>query len=796
MHSKLTPVLLALFPGIALGANLGLIEGTVREYSGEPVAAAKVMLLARDDRPVDEHTTDAQGHFEFEQVPFGQYRVLATSPDGRSESQTIRVAGGEVVRAEVFLPVEMSEIVVALPKPKAPEPAKTSSSASTLERQDIQDLPGGDSNSVNQVLSTQPGFVYDAFGNLYARGNHANIQYEIDGVPLPDSVSGLFGGFLSPKFIENMEVLTGGLGAEYGDRLASVVNLNSRRPSEGGDAELDASLGSFRTFTSSGLAGRTFGRLSILAGGSYKGSDRALDPPAVSPIIHDAGDEERSFGRLDYDFSERDHLSLLANFARNYYQIPIDPTLHPCITSDPDCGRPPDRFGNPPPPFFPFDTRASETERDLLALATYRHDFSARALFKVATYYRYAYGFLFGDAPDALGPEQDSCTKLTPEQQQNCLNATSDVARRANHVGATGEYLVRLGEDQVVRAGGKVDELIGGDDFTSYTRSDTLQGPDPRLTVRGSDSSRAINGGVYVTDRATLDKLIVNAGLRFDFQQVNFAGTTGQSAQTGWGPRLGAAYAFTSDTVAHAFTGLMWMPPPVLDTPAAARILGVVPPGQPIVYDLKPELDRYAEVGVESRIVPALTLKLTAWGKLSTDQLDDVEVGSTNLVSPYNFERGKAGGLEAGADAVVSRWLTAFGNVELERAMGQGVASAKYLFSADDLANSSWQTLDHVQTWTVNAGATARERGALLSTKMEYGSGLRTGPTNNNHVPGHITVDLTGGYQFLKTPGKPTLALDIVNLFDARYAYRIANGFNGSHWGPQRSFYARAAVEY
>ncbi len=452
-----------------------------------------------------------------------------------------------------------------------------------------------------------------------------------------------------------------------------------------------------------------------------------------------------------------------------------------------------DRFGNPPPPFFPFNTRASETERDFLTLASYRHDISTRSLVKVAGYYRSSYGLLFGDAPHALGPTQDPCTDST--DPTTCAS-TSDVTRRADHVGGTAEYLVRFGEDHVLRLGGKVDQLIGRDDFTSYTRSDALQGPDPSLPASGSDKSRATGGGAYITDRATFGNLIVNAGLRFDFQSVTFAGSSGQKTQTGLGPRLGAAYAFAPSTVAHAFVGLMWMPPPVLDTPAAARILGVVPPGQPIVYDLRPEQDRYAEIGIESRIIPALTVKLTTWGKLSTDQLDDVEVGSTNLVSPYNFKKGRAAGIEIGADAVVSRWLTAFGNVALEKAEGQGIASAKYLFSPDDLANNSWQTLDHVQTWTANAGATAHKGGAQLSTTMTYGSGLRTGPTNNEHVPGHWVFNSTAAYQFLKTPGKPTLALDVVNLFDAHYAYRIANGFNGSHWGPPRSAYVRAGLEF
>ena len=143
-------------------------------------------------------------------------------------------------------------------------------------------------------------------------------------------------------------------------------------------------------------------------------------------------------------------------------------------------------------------------------------------------------------------------------------------------------------------------------------------------------------------DRATFGRLIVNGGVRLDFQHVTYVGTPDQATQVGVGARLGIAYAINDTTIAHAFAGLLWQPPPVLDAPAAARILGLVPAGQAIAYDLRPEKDRYAEVGIESRVIPALTLKLNAWGRLSSDQLDDVGVGSTNLVSPYNFRDGRA----------------------------------------------------------------------------------------------------------------------------------------------------------
>jgi outer membrane cobalamin receptor len=355
---------------------------------------------------------------------------------------------------------------------------------------------------------------------------------------------------------------------------------------------------------------------------------------------------------------------------------------------------------------------------------------------------------------------------------------------------------LRLGESNVLKVGGQVDQLFGSPEYTSYTRNDAMQGPDPSLTVHGTDTSRATTGGLYVQDRANFGRLTVNGGVRLDFQHVTYVGTPDQATQVGVGPRLGIAYAINDTTIAHAFVGLLRQPPPVLDAPAAARILGLVPAGQAIAYDLRPEKDRYAEVGIESRVIPALTLKLNAWGRLSSDQLDDVGVGSTNLVSPYNFRDGRAAGVEGGAVLVLGSHFNAFANASLERAEGRGIETARYLFSPDDLANNNWQTLDHVEVWTANAGATVKDGRTRLSTLVEYGSGLRTGANNNQHVPDHVRVDASLSHQFFEALTRPTIAFDVVNVFDAHYAYRIANGFNGSHWAPGRGVFLRVASEF
>lgn len=793
-HALLPALLLATTLSLptAFAANLGIVHGTVLGADGAPLRGAPVTLL-RDGRRVDQHQTDAQGHFDFEQVPFGAYQLVARDPAGRSRTQEVRVSSGDVISVDLVLAAVEEEIQVTGRKLRAPAPSRQPSSVSTLERQDVEALPRGDTQSVNEILATQPGFVYDAFGNLFARGNHANIQYQLDGVPLPDSVSGLFGGFLSPKLVDNLEVLTGGLSAEYGERLAAVVNLSSRKPSEEGEGQLELGYGSYRTFSPSALYGKRIGALSVFAGGSYKTTRRALDPQVFEDVSHAGGDEERGFLRLDYDADEHTHLSALGSFAHNFYRIPTDISVPPYNASLPNGGRVQDKYGNDPSPYFPPGTDQSENERDSFALLSLRKD-AEGASFRAALTYRHSQGFLSGDPARALGPGADPC--VTDAQGNTTCSTTSDVGRTADHLGGNVEQLVRLGDAQTLKIGAQIDQLFGRTDFTSYTRSDRLQAPDPAQTVSGTDRSRGTTGGVYLQDRIALGPWVIDAGLRLDGQRVSFLGAKESSTQFGFGPRLGVSYAVNETTVVHAFGGLMWQPPPVLDTPAAARILGVVAPGQPVSYDLKAEKDRYAELGIESRVLPELSLKLTGWGRLSSDQLDDVGVGSTNLVSPYNFRDGRAAGVEAGATLVLGRFFSAFANASLERAQGRGIETAQYLFSPDSLANNGWQILDHVQTWTANTGATARYGNTRLSGLLGYGSGLRTGPNNNQTVPGHARLDLSLAHEFKEAFARPTIALDLVNLFDARYAYRIGNGFNGSHWAPGRSIYLRASTSF
>jgi TonB dependent receptor len=517
----------------------------------------------------------------------------------------------------------------------------------------------------------------------------------------------------------------------------------------------------------------------MFVGGSFEYSERALDPPSIDPILHDTGYTGRVFGRFDYAPCEVNRYELFATYAHNRFQVPLDPTAQPYNPAMPV--QPTDQYGNAAPAFIPHDTNATETEDEAFVALSFVHKLGTNEQIQIAPLYKLSRGALNGDAEHALGDGSDPGA------------TSSDVTRLAHHAGAVATYTNAF-DHHAFKTGAQVDGLYGVTNFTSYGRDDAAGGGiDPALTAHGTDTTYAVTSGAFAQDHMTFGKLAIDAGVRVDELHVILqGGQTNDSA--GVSPRLGASVSVTKDTVIHAFTGVNWQPPSPLDAANAARALGVVPANQPVVYDLKPETDLYAETGVSSRLADPLRAGLVAWGRYAYNQLDDTAIGSTSLLSNYNFRRGRAAGLEADAELRLGPWLSAFANGSYGFAEGRGISSAKFLFTAEELADNSWQTLDHAQTLTGNAGATVRDGRFTGSLVAAYGSGLRTGPDNNEHVPGHVRTDAGMQYTFVPRGYPLRVGIDIINLFDAHYAYRIANGFVGSSYGAPRSVYVSLSI--
>jgi len=784
VHMRIRAAVIFLLTALALPAWATVdtsIKGTVQDELLQPLAGVPVVLHDTQGRVVREAKTDPDGAFLFTGVPFGEYNV-ETRPPGRTEAhQHVQVGSSEVLTVDLYC-VAATEKAVIVEEREVAKPSRAVGSVSTITRDTLKTLPQGDDRPITEVVTTQPGFVQDAFGNVYARGNHANIQYQIDGIPIPDSVGSLFAQAIPVRLIDSLEILSGGMPAEFGNRLAAVVNINTRRGGIAPEGVVQIRYGSFQTVEASAFYGRSIGKFSFFVGGSYMQSQRMLDPPSITPILHDDGRNGRAFLRLDWAPTSRDRIELFANYAHNFFQVPIDPTVVPLDPLRPNFVRPVDAFGNSSAGFVPHDTDATESEHELFLTASWIHSFEKRGQLQIAPYYKMSYGALDSDPMHALGALADPGSTV------------SDVDRRADHMGGVIHYSLGRG-NHLLKSGMQIDYLRGRTDFTQFVRDDTSPsgGIDAQLGGSGSDRTDALLAGFYLQDRWDYGRLGIQYGARWDWQHVLLSnGET--SDHVGVSPRVGVSFAFLKELIGRAFVGVNFQPPSPLDAGNAARALGVVPVGGVVPYDIQAETNLYGELGLTARLFKRLKLGAVGWGRYAWNQLDNVAIGQTNLIANYNFQRGRAVGVELTADFVFRDWLTAFANMSWLIAQGQGVSSAKFLFDAEQLADQSWQTLDHAQTWTANAGFTLQHSGASFTTLASYGSGLRTGPTNDQSVPQHIRFDATLQYSFDMIPLKPRLAIDVINLFDAHYAYRIGNAFVGSSYAAPRSAFIRLTI--
>src|ERR1700740_1059770 len=85
----------------------------------------------------------------------------------------------------------------------------------------------GEDAPFNQTLLRFPGVAQDSFGQLHVRGEHANLQYRINDVLIPEGIAG-FGQELQTRFADNISLITGSLPAQYGFRTTGIVDIHTK----------------------------------------------------------------------------------------------------------------------------------------------------------------------------------------------------------------------------------------------------------------------------------------------------------------------------------------------------------------------------------------------------------------------------------------------------------------------------------------------------------------------------------------------------------------------------------------
>ena len=234
-------------------------------------------------------------------------------------------------------PLSLAPIDVRASRIKDPRIELSPSNGSTVYSMDsaaIQSLSQGESASFDEVLEHLPGVSKDskASGALHVRDDHGNVQYRINGVQLPENISG-FGMSMDTRFVDRIQFLTGALPAQYGLHTAGVVEIQTKEGSlePGGAVNLELGQHQSHQLGLQGYGGSEETSYYVSASG-LTSSIGIENPTSSQKVIHDDTSQKHFFGTFNWYFDDTRHVSLLAGSYRGQYQIPNNPNQAPKFT--------------------------------------------------------------------------------------------------------------------------------------------------------------------------------------------------------------------------------------------------------------------------------------------------------------------------------------------------------------------------------------------------------------------------------------------------------------------------------
>ena len=626
----------------------------------EPILenVVKVVVIERNTNSVmQEGNADPRSETFIRGVPFGSYTIVLSSDSVILGEKDIDVRSTVPAEATIVVRREyrLGEVLVSGSVARLVSSATATQTVFTPSI--IAQLPTVSADKkIESILLSTPGVVPDEDGRMHIRGEHAQLQYVIDGIPITADLSRVYSSLINPQFAKSIVVQSGALDPEYGVATSGLIEVTSK---SGFDKPLFA-RGSveYGAFGEKGTAAEVGGNLenqtALYFAGSVHESDRYLDPISGFAPIHDYGKSSSGFGRLSSVLGEKVDLNVIGMVNHTLFYIP-----NSTVSSIQD---------------------QRQTLNDGLLGARLSMQFGEKSVASFLAYGRAGSALITSGGLEQITSSADWSKAIKEnekffvggerkEQQYGAqleVSSRTEISGTSNTVkaGLSGEIypLSELFTFAVTNPALSDSSLPGGD--IRYRAIDITQGGEPFLF---SQSKRGTRYSAFAQDELITGNWIVGFGARLD----NFVLFENESY---FSPRINAAWAIREDLVVRVSYNRIVMQAPlenilVSSSDQARSLAGQEQGSTP--NRVTSERSHVFELGGSYRPNEYLVFDLAGYSKFINDFLVNVELGNSGVIFPVNLKKGFVAGGELCAQ--LRDWNSFSGTLSFSTCLSEGL---------------------------------------------------------------------------------------------------------------------------